>query len=117
MQTSKFIQLEEELDSYKPVMAQAADKVVEEQISKYPIMVIHQEEMKVGIPLVNRAKVDGNWSVNVSTLEEFSGKGLIEKHKIDSFRTIYKNKEKFICCFILSELGAQFVFISKKRKT
>ena len=116
MQTSKFIQLEAELDSYKPVMAKAADSVIDQEISKYPIMVVHQEEIEIGIKLVDRAKVDGNWSVNLSTLEEFASKDLIESHKIDSFRTIYKDKKKFICLFVLSELGAQFVFISKKRK-
>ena len=116
MQTSKFIQLEEELDAYKPVMSHAAEKVINENISKYPIMVVHQEEIKIGIPLIDRKKVEGNWSVHVSTLEEFAKKGLIEKHKIDSFRTIYKSKGKYICCFVLSELGAQFVFISKKRQ-
>ncbi len=116
MQTSKFIQLETELDAYKPVMAKAADSVIEEGISKYPIMVIHQEAIEVGISLIDRNKVSGNWSVNLSTLEEFVNKELIEKHKIDSFRTIYKDKNKFICLFVLSELGAQFVFISKKRK-
>ena len=116
MQTSKFIQLESELESYKPVMAKAADSILNEQISKYPIMVIHQEEIQIGINLVDRKKVEGNWSVNLSTLEEFVSKGLIESHKIDSFRTIYKDKKKFICLFVLSELGAQFVFISKKRK-
>jgi len=116
VQTSKFIQLDEELDDYKPVMSQAMDKVVSEQISKYPIMIVHQEQLKVGIPLVDRTKVSGNWSVNVSTLEEFAQKGLIESHKIDSFRTIYKNKDKYICCFILSEMGAQFIFISRDRK-
>lgn len=116
MQTSKFILLETELDSYKPVMAKAADSVIDEGISKYPIMVVHQEEIDIGIKLVDRTKVSGNWSVNLSTLEEFVQKKLIESHKIDSFRTIYKNKKKFICLFVLSELGAQFVFISKERK-
>ncbi len=116
MQTSKFIQLETELDAYKPVMAKAADQVIEEEVSKYPIMVVYQENIEIGINLVDRKKIDGNWSVNLSTLEEFASKGLIQNHKIDSFRTIYKDKKKFICLFVLSELGAQFVFISKSRK-
>ena len=115
MQTSKFFQLEIELNDYKPVMSQAADKVIQEGISKYPIMVVHQEEIEIGLKLVDRTKVSGNWSVNLSTLEEFAQKGLIERHKIDSFRTIYKDKRKYICLFVLSELGAQFVFISKNR--
>jgi len=115
VKTSKFIKLESELDSYKPVLAKAADSVINERISKYPILVVHQEEIEIGILLIDRKKVSGNWTVHLSTLEEFVKKGLVEEIKIDSFRTIYKDQKKYLCLFVLSELGAQFVFISRKR--
>ena len=116
MKTSKFIKLETELDSYKPVMSEAADSVILENISKYPILVVHQEEIEIGIKLVDRKKVRGNWTVHLSTLEEFVQRGLVEEIKVDSFRTIYKDQKKYLCLFVLSELGAQFCIYVENKK-
>lgn len=113
MKTSKYIQLENELEPYKSVMIKAADAVIKEQISKYPIMVLHQDVIGLGIPIVEKEEGKGSWHIRISTLEEFVSKKVIEERKVDSFRTIYKDPKKFICLFVLSELGAQFVFIPR----
>lgn len=115
MRTSKYVQLESELETYLPLMAKASDAVIEQQISKYPILVVYQEPIAIGIKIVDNNEVQGQWSICLSTLEEFVSKKLIEKIKVDSFRTIYKDQKKYLCLFVLSELGAQFVFIPRKK--
>jgi len=110
----KYNLLQQELQLYVPMMKEARKKIIEEGISNYPIMVIHKEEIDIGIQLADREKVVGNWSVNASTLEEFLKKNLIEENKIDSFQTIYKSRKNYICMFVLSELGAEFIFIPDK---
>ena len=105
--------LEKELAHYKPMMILASDTIKDQGVSEYPIMVAHQHEMSVGISIADKNKVKGNWSINASTLEEFISKQLIEPNKIDSFKTIYKSLQKFICMFVLSELGAEFIFLPK----
>ena len=113
MKTSKYAQLESELADYKSVMCKAVDAVIDQDISKYPILVVHQDEINIGLSVIEKSKVTGNWSIRISTLEEFVTKKLIDQIKVDSFRTIYKNQKKFLCLFVLSELGAQFVFLPR----
>ena len=114
--TTKFLQLESELSVYKRVMRQAADTIIDENVSEYPVFVVHQQEVEIGIPIAVKGKVKGNWSINASTLEELISKNIINSEKIDSFKTIYKSPKTHLCCFVLSELGAQFLFIDRERK-
>ncbi len=114
MRTSKYARLESELEAYIRMMTKASDAVISQEISKYPILVVYQESIEVGILIVDQNDMDGYWSVRISTLEEFVSKKLIEEIKVDSFRTIYKDQKKYLCLFVLSELGAQFVFMPRK---
>ena len=106
--------LEQELQAYKAILGKAADAVVNQEVSNYPIFIAHQQEVSMGIPLIDKDKTKGNWSVNVSSLEEFVTKQLIENAKVDDFRNTYKNPEESLCLFVLSELGATFIFMPRK---
>ena len=105
--------LKEELAAYIPVLGQAADRIIDNEISSYPIFIVHQQEVQLGIELVDMNKVDGNWSVNASTVEEFVQKGLIEEQNIDPFKKAYKDPQKYLCLFSVSELGANFIFFPR----
>ncbi len=114
MSQLKFRFLEQELQAYNKMLGQAADTVLDQDVSKYPIFIVHQQDIAAGIPLVKHAETEGTWSVNVSTLEEFVTKQLIEMEKLDNFRAIYKNPKENLCLFVLSELGATFIFLPRK---
>lgn len=114
--TSQFLQLESELNIFKRVMREASDTIINENVSNYPIFIVHQQEIEIGIPIAEKGKVKGNWSINASTMEEMISKNIIQEEKIDSFKTIYKSTKTHICCFVLSELGAQFIFIDRETK-
>lgn len=109
----KFDILKRELASYIPVLGQAADRIIDNEISSYPIFIVHQQEVQLGIELVDMNKVEGNWSVNASTVEEFVQKGLIEEQNLNSFKKAYKDPQKFLCLFSVSELGANFIFLPR----
>ena len=113
METSKYLQLEKELIPYKDIMNQAADSVLDHEVTKYPIFVVHQHSLEIGVALTSEDS-DELWKVQVSSLEEFVSKQLIETNKVDSFRTIYKSPEKYFCLFVISELGAKFIFMPRK---
>mgnify|MGYP000273770305 CR=1 FL=1 len=102
-----------ELQTYLPALAEAAETIVTNDVSLYPIFVIHQHFVDIGIQMVDRDKVSGNWSVNASTLEEFATKQIITSEKVDAFRKVYKGKQNEFCLFVLSELGADFIFLPK----
>lgn len=110
----QFLQLDLDLAPYRKALSQAVDTILEQEISKYPIMVVHQVEVEIGIPLIRRDQVRGNWSVNASTLEEFVAKQIIDIEWIDRFKTVYKDPEEALCLFVLSELGATFIFLPRK---
>ena len=111
LQDHKYKNLEKDLQNYKKILSDAADAILNQEISSYPIFVLHQAEIELGITL--ESKLPGIWRVNVSTLEEFVSKNLIVNDKVDDFRSVYKNPEEHLCLFVVDEIGATFVFISK----
>ena len=101
--------LEEELKPYKQMLGSVADTIMEQDVSSYPIFVIYQDAIAVGIAL-NTDNIEGSWSVNASSLEEFVTKQLVLSDKVDDFKTVYKDPTAFLCLFIVDKSGASFVF-------
>lgn len=104
---------EKELLAYKKVLAQAAEIIVEQEVSNFPILVVHQEEIAIGIPIVEREKVKGNWSVNASTMEEFITRQIISEEKTESFQSLYQQHPRHLCVFFVIPSGANFIFLPK----
>jgi len=110
-----FLQLQAELFIYRKMMTEAAKTIVDKDVSQYPIMVAHQQELELGIPLYKREEHEGaKWSIHASTLEEFVTRQLIFPEKVEEFKDNFKSVESTICVFVLSELGAQFIFLPIK---
>ncbi len=109
----KFLLLQEELKVYRNAMNKALEIILAKGVTEYPIFVAHQDSFEAGIPIINRYEVKGNWNINVSSLEEFVQKKIILKSKLVAFKKSYKSTADFICFFVLSELGAQFVYLPR----
>lgn len=109
----KFRLLESEMEPYKAALGKAADTILEQDVSEYPIFVVHQQQMDIGIPLFEKEEVKGNWSIHASTLEEFVTKQVILPEKVDDFKAVFKNPALYLCLFVLSELGATFIFLPR----
>ena len=112
--TDKLMQLKEELSAYRKSLGEAADIIQTQEVSSYPIFVIHQQTVDIGINIVDKEKTQGNWSVNASTLEEFVTKQILSTEKIDDFKTLYNSHAGELCLFLLSELGANFIFMPQQ---
>ena len=109
--TPLYKQLEKELKGYKKILSQAAEVIKDQDVSKFPIFVIHQNIVDIGINIVEKGVAQGNWSVNASTLEEFVTKQIIAEEKVEDFQTLYRSHHGDLCLFALSELGANFIFL------
>jgi hypothetical protein len=109
-----FLALESQLKKYVPSMVKASEIIRDENVSNYPIFAAHQGELSIGIPLVEKDKVGGEWNVNASTLEEFVTKNIIFTEYLEEFKANYKNPEEQVCIFVLSELGATFNYLPAK---
>jgi len=112
---NKYYQLEKELRPYLKTMGKAADAVLDQDVSSYPIFIVQQLEIELGIPLLARSEAeDLRWSVNVSSLEELASKSVVKMDKVDEFRSVYKDPRDFLCLFVLSDLGAKFIFLPRE---
>jgi len=111
--TGKFLKLEKELEGYRKMMGEASDTIIDGDVSEYPIFVVHQQTVELGIPIAKKEEVDGNWSINASSLEEMVSKQIVHNRKIEEFKKVYKDPGHYLCLFVLSELGAQFIFIPR----
>ena len=109
-----FLRLQEELKIYTTALGKAADIVRDQDVSNYPIFVVHQQELSMGIPIIERETNGGKWNINASSLEEFVTKNLIFEDKAEDFITSYKNPDDFVCLFVLSELGANFIYLPRQ---
>ena len=113
-EVEKLLIIENELKDFEEILKNAADKILEENVSNYPIFVAHKQQVDLGIPIIDRVKHSTNWSINASTLEDFVNKKVVSSTKVDDFRKTYKNPKTHICVFVLSDIGAQFLFIPRK---
>ncbi|HHH49903.1 MAG TPA: hypothetical protein ENK52_02870 [Saprospiraceae bacterium] len=109
----KFINIQEELAPYKTVLGKAADTIIDENVSSYPIFVVHRLEVSIGIPMIKRDEVEAKWSINASSLEELVTKKVVELKKLEAFKKIYKDPRSFLCLLLLSDFGATFAFLPR----
>ncbi len=112
-ETTQYRQLELELKPYLQLMMKAADTIMVRDISRYPILVVHQQEIELGVPVAVHGEQGQKWSIHASTLEEFAMKQVIAAEKIEDFQGIYKDPNQFLCLFVISELGAKFIFMPR----
>jgi hypothetical protein len=104
--------IEKLLQQNRSTLREAAETIRTQDVSKYPIFVISQTEILVGIPLILRGQLPNDWAINASTLEEFHAKNLIFDDKIDAFRTRFKKNLDDVCVFALLETGSKFLYIT-----
>lgn len=107
---SPLVSLEKDLKLYSESMREVAVEIMVEGLSRYPIFVVHQHDVKLGELILDRYDLNTEWSVQASTLEEFIEKGLVKKELEERFKKSYKNPNDFMCVFVIVPEGANFVY-------
>ena len=105
-----------EIDHYHALMKEAFEGVINEGVSKYPVFIFHQQEVTMGIPIADRHKIAGDWSVNISTLEEFYIKGLVTIEQVDEIKSKIYGELPMYCCLVLSEEKGSLIFLPRRTK-
>lgn len=105
--------IEHAIRPHQERMGQASDAVIQQDVSKYPIFVMSESAVHIGIPILNPESLEDRWFMYISTLEEFATKKLIEMDKVDAFRSVYKPPFDQYCIFLISDIGATFVFLPR----
>lgn len=98
---------------YHSLMAEAFEGVINEGVSKYPVFIFHIQEVTVGIPIADRHEIIGDWSVNISTLEEFYIKGLVTIEQVDEIKAKITGSRPQYCCLVLTEDKGNMIFIPR----
>lgn len=109
----KYEELEKQITPFKDILSKASDAVLEQEVSSYPIFVLSKQGIELGLNLKSEIDTPEDWIVNISTLEEFATKQVIETSRINRFKKVYKDASKFLCLFVIDEIGATFVFLPR----
>ena len=108
-----YSELEEDVKPYVALLNKAADAILDQDVSSYPIFIFSEDLIDMGLPLIEQTEGIHKWSISASTLEELVTKNVIATNRVDNFRGIYKNPKEFLCLFVLNKLGATFVFLPR----
>lgn len=96
------------------------DKVLQEievnEVSNYPIIVLSKSDLTLGLKIIDKKEIDIKWNFNISHLEEFVIKGLVQEEKAVEFTRVYKEHKIHYCLFItISETEADFAYVKKNQ--
>jgi hypothetical protein len=108
---SPLISLRKDLKAFSESLYEVAVEIMVEGLSKYPIFIAHQHEIKLGEVIFDRIDLGTDWSVHASTLEEFVERGIIKPELKQRFIDTYKDPKDFMCVFVVVPEGANFVFV------
>ncbi|RME03623.1 MAG: hypothetical protein D6816_10345 [Bacteroidetes bacterium] len=108
-----FKQIQQNIKPYTKVMAKAADIIQEQDVSSFPILVLSELPVNIGINIVEKEKLNAPWNINASTLEELVAKQVIAPEKVDDFKLVYKKSDPDLCLLLLTKEDANFVFVPR----
>lgn len=111
MESADYLRFKEEIRPYLRMLREASQTVIDQDVSKHPIFVLHDGSVELGILLSDREENHGKWSVNASTLEEFVAKQLIQPERIEPFKKTYHDPLTHLCLFVVVGTKAEFIFI------
>lgn len=90
----------------------AYEAVLDEGVSNYPIILVHDKPVAMGIKLLEAEHTEAH-HLSISTLEEMYVRQLIAAEYIDEFRELYKSRADTYCVFGFSGLEGQWIFVPK----
>ena len=118
MQTdANWVQLQTDISAFHAPLLTAAETVVNEEVSNYPIFVAYAGDDQDILPGIYVMEVPTTrnlvWTINVTTLEELVAKRVVTQDKIDPFRKVYKSNDDSFCFLIIDEAGGRFGFVKQ----
>ncbi len=90
---------------------EASYQIRKRGFSDFPIFIICKVDIPLGQLLYKKEEVGTVWNYYVTYLDEFAQRKIIEKDKVDEFKTNYKNPDEFCCLFVIDGDFTKFVFI------
>ena len=112
----KYKNLPESLAVHIKALEKIAEAVCDQDISNYPIFIVNESALAVGIDVISFEWEEKTFIISVSTLEELATKKVIRMEKVNDFIELYK-KNKDSLCLLMPEKegdsGGAFIFLPK----
>lgn len=106
-----------DLNLYKDSIREVSSDIINEGYSKYPVFVAHQQEVKLGEPILDREELGTNFTIQATTMEELIERKIILPKNTEKFKQAYKDPAVQCCIFLVTEHGAQFIFVPYEIQT
>ena len=104
----------QDLNITREYILKVLEEVDKNDVSNYPILVLSKSDIALGMKIVDTKEFDTKWNMNISHLEEFVIKEIIQKEKARGFIKVYKEHRNHFCLFVtLSEKEADFVYVKR----
>ena len=107
---SPLLSLERDLKAFNDAIREVAVEIIVEGLSRYPIFIAHQHDLKLGEVILDRHELNSDWTIHASTLEEFIERGVVKPELKERFISSYKTPKDFMCVFVVVPEGANFVY-------
>ena len=98
----------------KNFILKVLNEIKDNKVSNYPIVVLSEKEIDLGIKIVDKNDFKLHWNFYISHLEEFVNKGIVLKEKVKDFTKVYKEHPNHLCLFVtFDETEADFIYVKK----
>ena len=92
-------------------LKEASYQIRNRGFSDYPIFPISKDDLVIGQVLVGKKETPTTWNYNISYLDEFVQRELIEKSKVEDFEKSYRDPDEFCCLFVVDRDFIKFIYI------
>lgn len=106
-------ELEISLAPIAAFLARFSDAILDQDISRYPIFVLSENPIEIGVPVLEKNPDLHRWYISASTLEELAAKQIVGMEKVNTFRTVFKDPHHFFCLLVITEQRADFIFMPR----
>lgn len=92
-------------------LKEASYQIRKRGFSEYPIFAVTNNEVDLGVLLIDSTELANNYVYKASYMQEFVDRNLIAPESVLLFRENYKNPEEFCCLFALIGEFSGFVYV------
>lgn len=108
--------LKDDLAFYNEMLIEVSADILSEGFSKYPIFIAHQEEIKIGEKIIDAEELQRSFHISATVVEELIEKNIVTAENEDRFKQAFKDPKNFACILLVTDKGANFVFVPFKQK-
>lgn len=105
--------VEADLRYYSDYLRGLSRELLDTGMSKYPVFVAYNQPMPtpIGRPVLMHQHLDTRWSVNLTVMEDFVARKIIQRAAFPEFRKSWKDPDYFMCVFVYTPQQCAFVYM------